>query len=187
MKTSAGNNLPIDPQSGMFMAGDVRAQEEPGSYGVTNLVRARAQLPGRSAGKAAPELDRRSAVSAGEGDRYRRDCSYQLIRSSCAHLLGPGALTAYHGYDPTVNPRRPEEFAGPRTASSFDRLGGKRAKFGGRQRTLSEEDLKNSFFEPPSTLRNRTGGERTRCFAISAPTHQQRALDVHIVDDLRNS
>jgi peroxidase len=29
MKTSAGNNLPIDPQSGMFMAGDVRAQENP--------------------------------------------------------------------------------------------------------------------------------------------------------------
>ncbi len=29
MKTSVGNNLPIDPQSGMFIAGDVRADENP--------------------------------------------------------------------------------------------------------------------------------------------------------------
>ena len=29
MKTSAGNNLPIDPNSGMFLAGDVRADENP--------------------------------------------------------------------------------------------------------------------------------------------------------------
>src|SRR5215510_1522898 len=29
LKTSEGDNLPIDPQSGRFMAGDVRAQENP--------------------------------------------------------------------------------------------------------------------------------------------------------------
>jgi peroxidase len=60
MKTSAGNNLPIDPQSGMFMAGDSLA----------DVVCARAQLPGRSTSQGTSELERRQVVRDGQSHHH---------------------------------------------------------------------------------------------------------------------
>jgi Ca2+-binding RTX toxin-like protein len=99
------------------------------------------------------------------------------------HLLGPDALTAYHGYDPTVDPRITEEFAGAAYRFGHSIVSAELTKFGEQGQTLAEEDLKDAFFEAPSAFES-NGGADALLRHLSAD--KSNALDVHIVDDLRN-
>jgi hypothetical protein len=110
MKTSAGNNLPINAD-GTFAAGDVRAQENPSltalqtlfvrehNYQVDQLHREHPNWTGDHL------YEQARAIVAGE----IQNITYSEF---LPHLLGPGVIPAYGGYDPHVDPRITEEFAG---------------------------------------------------------------------------
>jgi Ca2+-binding RTX toxin-like protein len=182
MKTSAGNNLPIDPQTGMFMAGDVRAQENPDLTALQTLFV-------REHNYQVDLLEQQHPDWTGD-QLYQQakaivtaEIAHITYSEFLPHLLGPNALTAYHGYDPTVDPRITEEFAGAAYRFGHSIVSAELTKFGEQGQTLAQEDLKDAFFEAPSTFES-NGGADALLRHLSAD--QSNALDVHIVDDLRN-
>jgi peroxidase len=182
MKTSAGNNLPIDPQSGMFMAGDVRAQENPDLTALQTLFV-------REHNYQVDLLEKQHPNWSGD-QLYQQakaivtaEIAHITYSEFLPHLLGPDALTAYHGYDPTVDPRITEEFAGAAYRFGHSIVSAELTKFGEQGQTLAAEDLKDAFFEPPSTFES-NGGADALLRHLSGDA--SNALDVHIVDDLRN-
>ena len=111
MKTSAGGNLPIDPASGLPMAGDVRAAENPGLTALQTLF--------------VREHNYQVDQLALQHPDWTGDHLYQearaIVGAEIAHitydeflpkLLGENFLTPYQGFDPTADPRITEEFAG---------------------------------------------------------------------------
>ena len=159
MKTSAGNNLPIDPQSGMFMAGDVRAQENPDLTALQTLFV-------REHNYQVDLLEKQHPNWSGD-QLYQQakaivtaEIAHITYSEFLPHLLGPDALTAYHGYDPTVDPRITEEFAGAAYRFGHSIVSAELTKFGEQGQTLAAEDLKDAFFEPPSTFESNGGAVR---------------------------
>ena len=105
MKTSAGDNLPIvdTAQGPAFAAGDVRAQENPDLTALQTLF--------------VREHNYQVDLLHREHPTWSGDQLYQMAKAITTaeianityneflpHLLGPNAIPAYHGYDPTVNP-----------------------------------------------------------------------------------
>lgn len=182
MKTSPGDNLPIDPHSGMFMAGDVRAQENPDLTALQTLFV-------REHNYQVDQLETQHPEWSGE-QLYQQakaivtaEIAHITYSEFLPHLLGPDALTAYHGYDPGVDPRISEEFAGAAYRFGHSIVSAELTKFGEQGQTLGDEALKDAFFEPPSTFVS-NGGADGLLRHLSAD--ESNALDVHIVDDLRN-
>ena len=102
MKTSAGDNLPIDPQSGMFLAGDVRAAENPSLTAVQTLFVREHNFQVDLLHQKHPHWtgeqlyqNARAIVTA--------EIEHITYSEFLPHLLGPNALTAYHGYDSNVD------------------------------------------------------------------------------------
>jgi peroxidase len=182
MKTSVGNNLPIDPQSGMFMAGDVRAQENPDltalqtlfvrehNYQVDQLA---TQHPNWSGDQLYQQA--KAIVTA--------EIAHITYSEFLPHLLGPDALTPYHGYNPNVDPRITEEFAGAAYRFGHSIVSAALTKFGEQGQTLADQNLKDAFFESPSIFEANGGADALLRHLNSDASN---ALDVHIVDDLRN-
>ena len=109
MKTSEGNNLPI--VDGMFVAGDVRAAENPDLTALQTLFV-------REHNYQVDQLH--AAHPTWSGDQLYENAK-AIVAAEIAnvtyseflpHLLGPDAITTYDGYDPNVDPRITEEFAG---------------------------------------------------------------------------
>jgi peroxidase len=182
MKTSAGNNLPIDPQSGMFMAGDVRAQENPDLTALQVLF--------------VREHNYQVDLLEKQHPNWTGDQLYQqakaIVTAEIAnityneflpHLLGPNALSEYHGYDPTVDPRITEEFAGAAYRFGHSIVSAEITKFGEQGQVLGEQELKDAFFESPATFAANGGAD---ALLRHLSSDESNALDVHIVDDLRN-
>jgi peroxidase len=110
LKTSAGNNLPINPD-GTMLAGDVRAQENPSLTALQTLFVREHNYQVDNLHKEHPNWDaehlyqQARAIVSGE-------IASITYNEFLPHLLGLGFLSAYHGYDPTVDPTISEEFAG---------------------------------------------------------------------------
>ena len=95
MKTSVGDNLPIDPNIGTCSWRATCAPPRiPRSDGAADVVRARAQLSGRSSAREAPDLDRRSALSIRARHRRRRKSRTSPIDEFLPHLSGRDAIDA---------------------------------------------------------------------------------------------
>ena len=181
MKTSAGDNLPIDPQSGMFMAGDVRAQENPDltalqtlfvrehNYQVDQLHK---EHPNWSGDKL---YEMAKAITTGE----MVNITYSEF---LPHLLGKDAISPYHGYDPTVDARITEEFEGAAYRFGHSIVSDEISAISNMGAFTSEQTLAESFFENPATFAA-TGADgllRHLSGDLANP------LDTHLVDGLRN-
>ena len=109
MKTSDGNNLPIE--NGQFLAGDVRAQENPSLTALQTLFV-------REHNHQVDQLQTTHPDWNGDQlyNQARAIVSGEIANITYSeflpHLLGPDAIAPYKGYDPTVDPRITEEFAG---------------------------------------------------------------------------
>ena len=181
MKTSAGDNLPIDPVTGQFMAGDVRAQENPDLTALQTLF--------------VREHNFQVDQLAKEHPDWTGDQLYNMARAITTaeianityseflpHLLGPNAIPAYRGYNPNVNPTITEEFEGAayrfghsivsNTIDGINNLGA----------TTSSDMLANVFFEQPSQFNAQTADALLRHLAGDTAN----PLDTHIVEDLRS-
>src|SRR5262245_49318450 len=181
MKTSAGDNLPIDPQSGMFMAGDVRAQENPDltalqvlfvrehNYQVDRLEKQHPNWTGDQLYEMAKAINTAEMVNIPYSERL-------------PHLLGKDAIDPYHGYDSNVDARITEEFAGAAFRFGHSIVSDEISAISNLGAFTSEQTLAESFFEDTATF-NATGADgllRHLAGDLSNP------LDTRLVDGLRN-
>jgi peroxidase len=179
MKTSEGDNLPI--VDGAFVAGDVRAAENPDLTALQVLFvrehnyqvdRLHEEHPNWSGDKL---YETAKAITTAE----MVNITYSEF---LPHLLGEDAIAPYHGYDPTVDATISEEFEGAayrfghsivsNGIEAFDQLGN----------VTSEQTLGESFFESPEKFRAEGADGLLRHLAGDLAN----LLDSHIVDGLRN-
>jgi peroxidase len=181
MKTSAGNNLPIDPQSGMFMAGDVRAQENPDLTALQTLFV-------REHNYQVDQLHQEHPNWSGDQlyEMAKAITTAEMVNITYSeflpHLLGKDAIGPYHGYDPTVDARITEEFEGAAYRFGHSIVSDEISATSNIGAFTSEQTLAESFFEDPATFAA-TGADgllRHLSGDLANP------LDTHLVDGLRN-
>jgi peroxidase len=183
MKMSEGDNLPIvdGPQGPAFAAGDVRAQENPDLTALQVLFVREHNY----------QVDRLQE----EHPRWSGDRLYETAKAITTaemvnityseflpHLLGEDAIERYRGYDPTVDPRITEEFAGAAYRFGHSIVSDEISAISNLGKFTSEQTLAESFFEAPETFAA-TGADgllRHLSGDLANP------LDAQIVDGLRN-
>jgi len=181
MLTSAGNNLPI--ANGAFLAGDIRAQENPDLTALQTLF--------------VREHNRQVDLLKAAHPEWSGDQLYNqaraIVGAEIAHitygeflpsLLGRGAIGRYEGYDPTVNTSMNEEFAGAAfrfghsiVSANLQRLAENGSAVG------PDLSLKDAFFQTTSDFAANGGAAG---FLRKLASDVSNELDVFIVDDLRN-
>jgi len=181
MLTSAGNNLPI--ANGAFLAGDIRAQENPDLTALQTLF--------------VREHNRQVDLLKAAHPEWSGDQLYNqaraIVGAEIAHitygeflpsLLGRGAIGRYEGYDPTVNTSMNEEFAGAAfrfghsiVSANLQRLAENGSAVG------PDLSLKDAFFQTTSDFAANGGASG---FLRKLASDLSNELDVFIVDDLRN-
>jgi len=181
MLTSAGNNLPI--ANGAFLAGDIRAQENPDLTALQTLF--------------VREHNRQVDLLKAAHPEWSGDQLYNqaraIVGAEIAHitygeflpsLLGRGAISRYEGYDPTVNTSMNEEFAGAAfrfghsiVSANLQRLAENGSAVG------PDLSLKDAFFQTTSDFAANGGASG---FLRKLASDVSNELDVFIVDDLRN-
>lgn len=201
MKTSAGNMLPFNtggldnandarrfPDSSLFLAGDVRANENPELASLQTLfVREHNRLA--------------SSIQAGN-PRLSDERVYQRARRMVIAelqaitwneflpaLLGPGAVPAWRGYRPSVDPGIANEFSTAAFRFGHSLLDGEIARLNndGSATPQGPIALRDAFFNPTvfnPSLPARQGDIDP--FLKSASVGVSQEVDLKVVDDVRN-
>ena len=179
--TSAGNNLPIT--DGAFVAGDSRVAENPDLTALQTLF--------------VREHNRQvDLLKSGHPD-WTDEQLYQQARAIVTaeiahityseflpHLLGTSAITPYQGYKPNTDARISEEFAGAAYRLGHSIVSANLEKTDEQGNAIGTPvTLKDAFFESPSAFAADGGADGLLRHLSNDPSN---ALDVHIVDDLRN-
>lgn len=179
MKVSEGNNLPI--VDGSFLAGDVRASENPDLTALQTLFvrehnyqvdKLHAEHPNWSGDRL---YETAKAITTAE----MVNITYNEF---LPHLLGDNAIAAYQGYDPNVDARISEEFEGAAYRVGHSIVSDEISAIDNYGAFTSEQTLAESFFEPTGVFAE-TGADgllRHLTGDLANP------LDSHIVDGLRN-
>lgn len=181
MKTSDGNNLPI--VDGNFAAGDTRAQENPSITALQTLF--------------VREHNRQVDLLKAAHPDWTGDQLYNQARAIVGaeianityseflpHLLGTDAIKTYTGYDSTVDAHITNEFAGAAYRFGHSIVSAKVVKLDELGAVVGpEQALREVFFEPTSDFEANGGADATLRHLGSDVS---QALDVRIVDDLRN-
>ncbi len=192
MKTSSGNLLPFNtdglpngggPDPSLFVAGDVRANEQ---VGLTTLHTLFVREHNRLAGI----IRRGSRVLSGDQIyELARAWVGALIQVVTYHeflpvLLGPDALKPYTGYDPTVNPGINNEFSTAAFRLGHSMLSPEllRLKKNGRPIPEGNLALRNAFFSPWRITHD--GGIEPLLRGLVGNLAQK--VDAYIIDDIRN-
>jgi hypothetical protein len=181
MKTADGGNLPV--ANGQFLAGDVRAQENPSLTALQTLfVREHNyqvdQLKGEHPDWSGDQLydQARAIVSA--------EIAHITYSEYLPHLLGPDAIAPYKGYDPNVDPRITEEFAGAAYRFGHSIVSAETEKLAESGAAIGpSQDLADVFFESPDDFNANSGADG---ILRHLGSDASQALDARIVDDLRN-
>jgi len=196
LATSAGNLLPFntddltnangfvpDPAS-LFLAGDVRANEQVGLTVMHTLFvrehnRLAALLQERNPGADAEAIFQKA--------RRLVIAELQIItyEEFLPALIGPDALPPYTGYDATINPSIYNEFsvAAYRLGHSMLNEALLRLDAGGAEIAAGHLALREAFFTAPSILQAE-GDLDPILRGLARQLHQR--VDTRIVDDVRN-
>ncbi|MCB0924179.1 MAG: hypothetical protein KDB50_06490 [Mycobacterium sp.] len=179
--TSAGNNLPI--VDGAFIAGDIRVQENPDLTALHTLFLREHNRQVDLLAQAHPEwtsdqlYNQARAIVTAEIERI----TYEEF---LPHLLGENAIAAYRGYQPGVDASLTEEFAGAAFRFGHSIVSANLEKTDEQGNELgSAVSLKDAFFQAPSDFVADTGADGLLRHLTNDVSN---ALDVHLVDDLRN-
>ena len=192
LRTSTGNLLPFNteglPNAGgssasLFLAGDVRANEQVGLTAMHTLFVREHNRIARSIRQRNPEL---SGDQIYERARKRVGAEMQVItyKEFIPALLGSKALSPYRGYDPTADARIANLFS--TAAFRFGHSGLNpflmRVDAQGRELPGGHLPLRQAFFSP-ARIMNEGGIEPLlRGLAIQA----MQAIDPYVIDDVRN-
>jgi peroxidase len=181
LKSSAGANLPI--VNGAYVAGDERAGEHPSLTALQILFLREHNHQVDLLHEQHPEWtgdqlynQARAIVNA--------EIAHITYSEFLPHLLGPGALSTYQGYDASVDPRITLEFAGAAFRFGHSIVSAETERidnFGAG--TGPELELKDTFFMPPAGFASDGGADG---FLRHLGSDASQAMDSRIVDDLRN-
>ena len=152
MKTSHnGKDLPLNADRTAFMAGDVRAQENPDLTALQTLF--------------VREHNFQVAKLHGEHPRWNGDQLYDQARAIVGaeianityseflpHLLGSAAPGLYQGFNPNVDPRISEEFEGAAYRFGHSLVSGDIEALSNQGEITSSQALKDVFFESPQAF-----------------------------------
>jgi len=180
LKTSAGDNLPI--VNGAFIGGDVRAAENPDLTAIDTLfVREHNYWVG--------QLQQQHPDWTG-------DQLYQMARAIVTaeienityseflpRLLGPNAISAYSGYNSSVDPRITQEFSTAAYRFGHSIVSGTETKMDNSGNTLATQSLGDAFFDTPSDVAANGGID---ALLRSNLNDNAQANDVYAVPELRN-
>jgi peroxidase len=184
MKVSAGDNLPIvmTAQGPVFAAGDSRAEENPDLTALQTLFV-------REHNYQVDQLHQEHPDWSGDKlyETAKAITTAEMVNITYSeflpHLLGPDAIPAYHGYDPSVNPTITEEFEGAAYRFGHSIVSSDIDGISNLGATTAEQTLADSFFEAPATFVS-NGGADGLLRHLASDTAQP--LDTHIVEDLRS-
>lgn len=179
--TSAGNNLPI--VEGAYAAGDFRVAENPDLTALHTLFL-------REHNRQVDLL--KAAHPDWTGDQLynqaRAIVTAQIARITynefLPHLLGAKAIKPYQGYRPNVDARLSVEFAGAAFRLGHSIVSANLEKTDEQGNPIADAvTLKDAFFQDPADFAA-DGGAAGLLRHLT--NDLSNALDVHIVDDLRN-
>lgn len=179
--TSAGNNLPI--VDGAFVAGDIRVEENPDLTALQTLFL-------REHNRQVDQL--KVAHPDWTGDQLyaqaRAIVTAEIARITYSeflpHLLGSNAITPYRGYKAGVDPSLTEEFAGAAFRFGHSIVSANLEKTDELGNVIGTPvTLKDAFFQDPADFVIDSGADG---LLRHLTNDLSNALDVHIVDDLRN-
>jgi hypothetical protein len=201
MKTSAGNLLPFNSlllendndahqvaDDELFLAGDVRANENPGIISLQTLF---VREHNRIAREIAARTSRLSDEEIYQKARQKVIAEMQWIvyNEYLPALLGSNAMPNYRGYSPRVNPTISNEFstAAYRFGHSMldDEVG--RLNNDGTETTGGPLELATSFFNPTvfdASLPNHEGD--IDVFLKAEISGRAQEVDVYLNDGVRN-
>jgi peroxidase len=181
LQTSAGNNLPI--VGGAFLAGDVRAAENPSLTALQTLFLREHNYQVDQLHEQHPEWTGDQLYTQAKAI-VNAEIAHITYSEFLPHLIGPDTLTAYQGYDPNVDPRITEEFAGAafRFGHSIVSAETERIDNSGDV-TGPALELKDTFFMTPDGFTADGGADG---FLRHLGSDASQAMDSRIVDDLRN-
>ena len=180
MKTSAGNNLPI--VNGSFAGGDIRVAENPDLTSLDVLfVREHnywvGQLKAENPALTGDQLYTMArAVTTAE---YQNIVYKEFLPS----ILGSGALSAYHGYNPTIDPTIFAEFSTAAYRFGHTIISPTESKIANDGTVLQVQDLIAAAMEPTSAF-GTNGGADALLRNLAQDFSQQEG--VHITSDLLN-
>ena len=179
--TSDGNNLPI--VDGAYLAGDIRAQENPDLTALQTLF--------------VREHNRQVDLLKVAHPDWTGDQLYEQARAIVTaeiarityneflpHLLGANAIKPYRGYNPSVDASLTEEFAGAAFRLGHSIVSANLEKTDEQGNQIGDAvSLKDAFFQDPADFAADSGADG---LLRHLSNDVSNALDVHIVDDLRN-
>lgn len=192
LKTSAGNLLPFNtsglpnaggPDPTLFLAGDVRANEQVGLTSMHTLFVREHNRLARIIKRRSPELTDNQIY---ERARAWVGALIQVItyKEFLPILLGRHALKPYTGYDVALNPGIMNEFSTAAFRLGHSMLSPEllRLRKNGRSIPAGDLSLRDAFFAP-WRITNEEGIEPLLRGLVS---NRAQEVDVHIVDDVRN-
>ncbi len=180
MRMSPGDNLP--EVNGQYVAGDARAAENPDLTALQTLMV-------REHNYWADQLQE-------QNPNWNGDQVYNMARSIVTAeiqnityseflplLLGSEAPGQYRGFDPTVDPRITQEFAGSAYRFGHSIVSEAIAYTDNNGNESGNQSLANAFFEPTATFQANGGASGLLRHLIGDISQK---YDVHLVDSLRN-
>lgn len=196
LKTSKGDLLPFnvdnlpnangfapDPTK-LFLAGDVRSNEQPGLTSMHTLfVREHNRLA---------DVIRKLRPYYSDEDIYQAArrlviAEIQIItfEEFLPAVIGPRAIQRYRGYDPRRDPSIMTEFSGAAYRFGHTAVSPvlRRIDRRGRQSSGGDLSLRQSFFNAPSIIRERDDIDPI-LRGLASQRHQR--IDSKVIDDLRN-
>jgi Animal haem peroxidase len=184
LKESPGGNLPIGPD-GIFMAGDVRVAENPDLTAIHDLF--------------VREHNFQVDLLQQQHPHWTGDQLYEQAKAITTaemvnityneylpHLIGD-VIPDYQGYDPNVDARITEEFAGAAYRFGHSIVSDELGQINEQGVETGNQKLQAAFFEPAAQYIASGNGEPTTDSLLRAlASDQHPAMDAHIVDALRN-
>jgi hypothetical protein len=179
--TSADNNLPV--VDGKYLAGDIRVQENPDLTSLQTLFLREHNYQVDQLSKAHPNWSAEQLYQQAKAI-VTAEMGNITYSEFLPHLLGKGAIAPYHGYNPNVNATISEEFAGAAFRFGHSIVSANLQKMGEFGQDVGEDlSLKDAFFQSPTDFAA-DGGAAGHLRHLAGDL--SNALDVHIIDDLRN-
>ena len=183
MATSEGDNLPVAPDGSTFLAGDIRAGENPSLTSLQTLFV-------REHNRQVDLLHAADPLLGGDAlyDQARAIVGAEISRITydefLPHLLGQGAIAAYAGYDAAVDSRLSVEFAGAAYRWGHSTVSAETERKDEAGAVVGEGfELRDVFFMPPADFAADGGAGG---FLRHLGSDLSQAMDARIVDDLRN-
>ncbi|MBV1796785.1 peroxidase family protein [Siccirubricoccus sp. G192] len=181
MAVSAGDNLPV-LEGGVF-AGDLRAGENPSLTALQVLFLREHNFQVERLHAADPGLDAEALYQQARAI-VGAEIAHITYDEFLPHLLGPGALAPYAGYDAAADPRLLLEFAGAAYRWGHSTVSAETERLDEAGNVAGPElELRDVFFMPPEDFAGDGGADG---FLRHLGADLAQAMDARIVEDLRN-